>query len=168
MKLWVKWYVFMAGIIWVINMITIHQIIYTSVFVVSDDICDIENPAVILPLYLYDHSGITISTKPFSCPWDSGQVGFIYATKDAVCKEFRVKEITDEIIQKVTEILEDEVNLYDKYLTGEIYCYNVLKVEKCSLGHEHSKKVWSCGEFYDIDECMKDAEEIVKEVYGVS
>ena len=37
---------------------------------------------VILPLYLYDHSGITISTRPFSCPWDSGQVGWIYASKD--------------------------------------------------------------------------------------
>ena len=37
---------------------------------------------VILPLYLYDHSGITISTGPFSCPWDSGQVGWIKAPKD--------------------------------------------------------------------------------------
>ena len=29
---------------------------------------------VILPLYLYDHSGITMNTCGFSCPWDSGQV----------------------------------------------------------------------------------------------
>lgn len=41
---------------------------------------------VILPLYLYDHSGITISTVPFSCPWDSGQVGWIYAPKDTFRK----------------------------------------------------------------------------------
>ena len=27
---------------------------------------------IALPLYLYDHSGITIRTSPFSCPWDSG------------------------------------------------------------------------------------------------
>ena len=27
---------------------------------------------VILPLYLYDHSGITMNTTGFSCPWDSG------------------------------------------------------------------------------------------------
>ena len=33
--------------------------------------------AVILPLFLYDHSGITLQTSPFSCPWDSGQIGFI-------------------------------------------------------------------------------------------
>ena len=35
---------------------------------------------VILPLYLYDHSGITMNTCGFSCPWDSGQVGWIYAS----------------------------------------------------------------------------------------
>ena len=27
-----------------------------------------------LPLFLYDHSGITMSTSVFSCPWDSVQV----------------------------------------------------------------------------------------------
>jgi hypothetical protein len=33
---------------------------------------------IVVPLYLYDHSGITMSTSPFSCPWDSGQVGYIW------------------------------------------------------------------------------------------
>ena len=37
---------------------------------------------VILPLYLFDHSGISISTGSFHDPWDSGQVGFIYASKE--------------------------------------------------------------------------------------
>ena len=36
---------------------------------------------ILLPLYLYDHSGITMNTTGFSCSWDSGQVGFIYASK---------------------------------------------------------------------------------------
>ena len=31
----------------------------------------------IKPLYLYDHSGITISTSPFGCQWDSGQIGWV-------------------------------------------------------------------------------------------
>jgi hypothetical protein len=35
------------------------------------DIVDREKPLVILPLYMYDHSGITISTTPFTCAWDS-------------------------------------------------------------------------------------------------
>jgi len=50
------------------------------------DIMKRENVGVILPLYLYDHSGITISTTPFNCPFDSGQIGFIYIRKDTLFK----------------------------------------------------------------------------------
>ena len=32
----------------------------------------------ILLLYMYEHGGITISSSPYGCPWDSGTVGFIY------------------------------------------------------------------------------------------
>ena len=45
---------------------------------------------ICLPLFLYDHSGITINTTGFSCPWDSGQVGFIYITKAKALKEWGV------------------------------------------------------------------------------
>lgn len=47
----------------------------------------IEQKAVILPLYLYDHSGITMNTCGFTCKWDSGQVGWIYCTKERFLKE---------------------------------------------------------------------------------
>lgn len=40
----------------------------------------LDEKVAMLPLFLYDHSGITMSTGPFHCPWDSGQVGFIYMT----------------------------------------------------------------------------------------
>jgi len=42
---------------------------------------------VFLPVYMYNHSGITISTHPFSCPWDSGQLGWIYCTKKRFIKK---------------------------------------------------------------------------------
>ena len=45
-----------------------------------------ENTCVILPLYLYDHSGITISTSPFSCNFDSGKIGFVIVDKDNLQK----------------------------------------------------------------------------------
>lgn len=41
-----------------------------------------EDNVVYMPLYLYDHSGLTMNTTGFHCPWDSGQVGWIYATKE--------------------------------------------------------------------------------------
>lgn len=35
-----------------------------------------ERYAFILPVYCYEHSGMTIKTGPFGDPWDSGQAGW--------------------------------------------------------------------------------------------
>ena len=44
--------------------------------------------AVKLPLWLYDHSGISMScgdrTYPYNDQWDSGLVGTIYVTKESL------------------------------------------------------------------------------------
>lgn len=80
-----------------------------------------EDVAVILPLYLYDHSGITMRTYPFEDRWDSGQVGFIFVSKDKVRKEFSVTEINDEILDKVKKLLESDVEIYNDFLTGNVY-----------------------------------------------
>jgi hypothetical protein len=125
------------------------------------DIEKTENTCVILPLYLYDHSGITISTSPFGCNWDSGQVGWIIVSKENVRKEFGVKRITKEIIEKVTNILEGEVKTYDQYLTGDVYGYRVSKVTECELGHEHKEEVDSCWGYYGVEECMTEGESVV-------
>lgn len=108
-----------------------------------------EGAAVILPLYIYDHSGITMKTTPFGDRWDSGQVGFIYANNDKIMNEFA--DVTPEILAKVTEILEGEVETYDQYLTGDVYRYTVYKTETCSLGHTHRIQTDSCSGFYGDD-----------------
>ena len=46
-----------------------------------------KNNVAILPLYLYDHSGLAMSTSDFGDRWDSGCVGFIYMDKDTAMKE---------------------------------------------------------------------------------
>jgi hypothetical protein len=119
-------------------------------------------PAVILPLYLYDHSGITMNTTGFSCRWDSGQVGWILVSKEKVKKEYGVKKITKELIEKVTRVLEGEVNTYDQYLTGDVYGYRIFEIETCELGHEHKEEIDSCWGYYGVDECMSEAEGVVK------
>ena len=116
---------------------------------------------VILPLYLYDHSGITMSTSPFNCNWDSGQVGWVVVSKENVRKEFGVKRINKKLIEKVTNILEGEIKTYDQYLTGDIYGYKIFKVTECELGHEHKEELDSCWGFYGEEECMTEAEGIV-------
>lgn len=93
----------------------------------ADHVPDVEKAlektgqAIVLPLYLYDHSGITMSTSPFSCRWDSGQVGFIYVTKEDVRNEYDWKRLTQERIQKIETYLKGEVEVYDQYLTGDVW-----------------------------------------------
>jgi len=104
-----------------------------------------------LPLYLYDHSGITMATTPFHCPWDSGQVGIIAVSRDKVRKEYGLKRITSKWEEKVLEFLNGEVKTYDQFLTGDIYYYDI-------EGEDFSE---SCGGYYGEDECLKEAKSIV-------
>lgn len=121
----------------------------------KEDIIEKENVHTILPLYLYDHSGITMSTSPFSCNWDSGQVGWIFVSKDKV-----KRESLDET--KIEEYLKGEVEVYDQYLTGDVYGYKIYEVTTCDLGHEHRELVDSCWGFYGEEDCRIEAESIMK------
>ena len=126
------------------------------------DIIKKENVAVILPLYIYDHSGITMNTTGFSCGWDSGQVGFIFISKEKIREEFNIKRITKEWVEKITEYLKGEVETYDQYLRGEVFGYRIVKVSTCDLGHEHEEEVDSCWGYYGHDSCLQEAESMVE------
>lgn len=106
---------------------------------------------VILPLFLYDHSGITMNTTGFSCQWDSGQIGFIYVTHEQIRKEYGVKRVTQQLREKVKGYLDGEVITYDQYLTGDVYSFEVVKKETCNLGCEHEEFEDSCGGFFGYD-----------------
>lgn len=106
---------------------------------------------VILPLYLYEHSGITMNTKGFSCPWDSGQVGFIYVTHEKIREWFGVKRVTQELREKVEEHLQGEVHTYDQYISGDVYYFSIYQKETCNLGCEHEEFEDSCGGFFGYD-----------------
>ena len=94
-----------------------------------------------LPLYLYDHSGITMSTVPFSCPWDSGQVGWIYVEKKDVLKEYNWKVLTAERHAEVVRLLRSEVTIYDQHLRGEVYYY--------AINDPEGELYDCCGGYYD-------------------
>ena len=81
---------------------------------------------IVLPLYLYDHSGITMNTSGFSCSWDSGQVGFIYVSKERIRKEYNWKNLTKKRIAKIVSYLENEVEIYDYFLVGSCYGYHLI------------------------------------------
>lgn len=112
-----------------------------------------ENAGVILPLYLYDHSGITMNTTGFHCPWDSGQVGWIFISKEKMRKEYSYKRVSQKLIKRVSEYLKAEVKTYDQYLTGDVYGYRITNTET-------DEETDSCWGFFGSEECMEQAESI--------
>ena len=86
----------------------------------------IDDYYIMLNIYMYDHSGITIKTSPFSCPWDSGQIGFIYVSKKKIKKEYGWKVLTKKRITQIENYLKNEVKTYDQYLRGEVYGYSII------------------------------------------
>jgi hypothetical protein len=110
---------------------------------------------IVLPLYLYDHSGITMNTTGFSCPWDSGQVGWIYITREKVRKEYGCKRVTKKMVEKIKGYLRNEVETYDQYLTGDVYGFRI-------TDEETEEEMDSCWGFFGEKYCMEEAESIVK------
>jgi hypothetical protein len=109
--------------------------------------------AVMLPLYLYDHSGITMKTSPFSCPWDSGQVGWIYVSREEILRELGGSRLTEALRDWAREILRGEVEIYDKYLTGETYQFVVFDC--------NGEVLDSGGGFDDLSYCTQEAKAAV-------
>ncbi len=107
-----------------------------------------------LPLFLYDHSGITMNTSGFHCPWDSGQVGFIYCTLADAVNWFlvprdatwatKVRWGADRRIalcEAAEECLRSEVELYDTFIRGDVWGFVV------------EKRCGSCGSWEQEDSC---------------
>ncbi|MCG9575476.1 hypothetical protein L1D14_04415 [Vibrio tubiashii] len=86
------------------------------------------NHVLIMPVYMYDHSGITISLSPFSCSFDSSIIGWVFTTpehlngfghtfKDFSCQSDR---------EKVAQWIESDIKTYDAYLKGDVYEFTIL------------------------------------------
>lgn len=120
--------------------------------------------AVVLPLYLYDHSGITISASSFDDPWDSGQVGYIYVMNDVAQREFPEENWKERAIQ----MLQGEVDEYDQYLRGDVYVLTVERegevVDSCSgyYGEEYAKEELAAAVKCEENRVAKEVEEALR------
>lgn len=111
---------------------------------------------VILPLFPYDHSGLRMKVGSFAgllpqghAEFDSGQVGFIYATRESVLKEYSTKRITKKMLKKVEGILQSEVETFDQYLSGDVYGFCVEDADGNDLN--------SCWGHYGLEYCKGEA-----------
>ena len=116
-----------------------------------DELRDLYNDPdhIALPVFMYDHSGITINTTGFSCPWDSGQVGVIYMTKAKAIENWGKKILTKAVRQKAIDCLKSEIETLDQYLTGQVYGFRVFDPEG-----EELDSCW--GFFGESDYCLSE------------
>lgn len=96
-----------------------------------------------LPLYFYNHSGITISTKPSGDRWDSGEVGRIYITKANAVNIWGLNPDADDFEAAIINNLESEVKTYNQYITGDVYGFTITDPD--------GEEVDSCWGFYGDD-----------------
>ena len=115
-------------------------------------IASVEN--VILPLNLYDHSGLRMSADSFigkaqHAEWDSGQVGWIYATDSEIRAEYG--SVSAENVERARQRMLSEVQDYDYYLSGQCYGYRL---------YENGEETDSCWGFLGY------LEDVLKEIAG--
>jgi len=120
-----------------------HRDDFSSMRALARYIGIMEQGICILPLYLYDHSDISISAgsvNPFDNPtvrrdefgqgmgWDTSMVGFVYTTADRIrdCYGFdNDDELPERTLEAARESVLAEVSEYDSFLRGEVYGFIV-------------------------------------------
>ena len=103
-----------------------------------------EKAFLVVPVFLYDHSGLSVNTTGFSCPWDSGQIGYIYASKEKIRNEYSCKRISKKLKEQIKEMLVSEVDSYNQYLSGDVYGFNV-------TDKQSGEELNSCYGFFGTD-----------------
>ena len=109
----------------------------------------------ILPVWMYDHSGISLSTGR-TCEWDSIQIGFIFLTKENARQQHKCKRISKRIKDMVEKNLIAEIEIYGQYLNGDVYDFALERALEVKV-----RKTYSTGEvkeeieieYEDIDSC---------------
>ncbi len=88
-----------------------------------------------LPVYLMDHSGLSLSTTAFGCSWDSMQIGWIHCQGN-----------------EKSDLLTGEIELCDHYATGNVWEYEVVKRKKCKCCKQIIETVVDrCSGFYGAE-----------------
>jgi len=115
--------------------------------------------SVVVKIGLLDHSGLHIwagggAHWSDSAGWDSGTVGFIYATPEMIKEAYNVKRVTPAKRLVVEKVLEGEIKTFDQFLSGDVYGY----VVEDSDGNQ----LESCWGYYGVDECKAKAKSMAE------
>jgi len=118
--------------------------------------------AVVLPIYMMDHSGLSISTSDAmfrafdSAGWDWGQIGFTFASVETIREAFGGRRISRKLRAQVEDVLRAEVEEYDRYLRGDCYAFTIEDASGEILD--------SCGGFLGLDHAITQARAVAEEL----
>ena len=119
-----------------------------------------ENAVGITPLYLYDHSGISMSAgspNPFNFDaqgWDTSMVGFAYTTRERI-RELCGDGAEYQAAEWIEEAIRGDVGTYNQYLTGDIWWYRI---------ERDGETIESCGGYFGIEDCQAEANAILDDL----
>jgi hypothetical protein len=117
---------------------------------------------IALPVYLYDHSSLSVSTAPFSCQWDSGLFGIIAVEVEKVKQEWGWKKLTHTRRKTIEEHLRGEIKTLDDYLTGQVYGYEITPMD------DAENIIGSCWGYYgreSLKQIESDCKGIIDEIH---
>ena len=78
-----------------------------------------ESHWIIIPVYVYKHSGIVFSFAPFNDRFDSGTFGYVVVHKQ-LCQKMGIEKTTPE------ELAKSIAKPYLSYLAGDVYDYKIV------------------------------------------
>jgi hypothetical protein len=82
---------------------------------------------LVLPVYMMDHSEVSLSVADYGDPWDSGQLGLAYVTPQNWADTQGTKWTGDQSqVEQAQRLIADEVQIYGQYLNGECFGFRVL------------------------------------------
>lgn len=131
---------------------------------IADMLVEEHGALLVVPVYMLDHSGVTVSTGTFACDpqgWDSGQVGLAVILPDRWREMMGSEEFTEE---RGREVIEGEVKTYAQYLEGDVWIAGVL--EPCE-GCGTEEVVESVCGFYGSSYAEGEAEAMLEHAVAV-
>lgn len=82
-----------------------------------------------LPVYGYDHGGMVLDTKAFSCPWDSGKLGIVFVTEERAREELGWDRLNAARRERIAITLGMEVRELSKWMQGDTWGYTVTNTD---------------------------------------
>ena len=98
---------------------------------------------IVFPVFAYIHSGVALSVAPFSCPWDSGQIGYATVSKADFLREFfgnSARLLTKARRARALEVLKIELEEFQAYIDGDVFGYVIKDAD--------DNEIFSCWGYY--------------------